>query len=128
MDDAVLWSRLTTALWVMQRSRKQARMRLPSELLPSSFRKEAGQRTLTGTPSELCQSLSPGEARHTLKRALQGMVAEILQCSLSLQTESRRLQMIQNPISRLNTEILRRQIRFIVPEADWTQQGNEVSK
>jgi superfamily II DNA or RNA helicase len=37
-----------------------------------------------------------------------------------------RLRVIQDPISKLNPEMLYRQIQFVVEEGDWAQQGEEV--
>ena len=36
------------------------------------------------------------------------------------------LRIIQNPIAKLNPEMLYRQVQFLVAESDWSQQGNEV--
>jgi hypothetical protein len=36
------------------------------------------------------------------------------------------LRIIQDPISRLNPEMLYRQIQYLVEEDDWAQQGEEV--
>jgi hypothetical protein len=41
--------------------------------------------------------------------------------------ERPRLRVIQDPISRLNPEMLYRQIQYLVEEGDWAQQGEEVS-
>lgn len=38
--------------------------------------------------------------------------------------ERPRLRIIQDPISRLNPEMLYRQIQYLVEEGDWRQQGN----
>jgi hypothetical protein len=38
-----------------------------------------------------------------------------------------RLHIIQDPISRLNPEVLYRQVQFVVEEGDWVRQGEEVS-
>lgn len=38
-----------------------------------------------------------------------------------------KLRLIQDPISKLNPEMLYRQVQFLVEEGDWTQQGEEVS-
>lgn len=40
--------------------------------------------------------------------------------------ERPRLRVIQDPISRLNPEMLYRQIQYMVEEGDWSQQGEEV--
>jgi superfamily II DNA or RNA helicase len=40
--------------------------------------------------------------------------------------ERPRLRIIQDPISRLNPEMLYRQIQYVVQEGDWAQQGEEV--
>jgi len=40
--------------------------------------------------------------------------------------ERPRLRIIQDPISRLNPEMLYRQIQYLVEEGDWTRQGEEV--
>jgi hypothetical protein len=40
--------------------------------------------------------------------------------------ERPRLRIIQDPISRLNPEMLYRQIQYLVEEGDWAQQGEEV--
>jgi len=37
-----------------------------------------------------------------------------------------RLRIIQDPISKLNPEMLYRQIQYLVEEGDWAQQGEEV--
>ncbi|MEI9476583.1 MAG: helicase-related protein [Deltaproteobacteria bacterium] len=37
-----------------------------------------------------------------------------------------KLRLIQNPISKLNPEMLYRQVQFIVEESDWIKQGEEV--
>ncbi|MEW5863223.1 MAG: hypothetical protein AB1773_06455 [Pseudomonadota bacterium] len=38
-----------------------------------------------------------------------------------------RLQIIQDPISKLHLEVLYRQIQYVVEEGDWSQQGEEVA-
>jgi len=38
-----------------------------------------------------------------------------------------RLRIIQDPISKLNPEMLYRQVQFVVEEADWATQGLTVS-
>ncbi len=73
----------------------------------------APKRTLTGAPSELCQSSFCKGVRPWLR-------------------------IIQDPISRLNPDLpaatgaaqagmLYRQIQYLVEEGDWAQQGEEVS-
>lgn len=41
--------------------------------------------------------------------------------------ERPRLRIIQDPISRLNPEMLYRQIQYLVEEGDWAREGEEVS-
>jgi hypothetical protein len=71
-------------------------------------------------------------AEHALKRALKGMLSELLQSSLDGMWARRcpgwrrERQFIQDPISRLNPEMLYRQIQYLVEEDDWAQQGEEV--
>ena len=38
-----------------------------------------------------------------------------------------KLRLIQNPISKLNPEMLYRQVQFIIEESDWIKQGEQVS-
>jgi hypothetical protein len=42
------------------------------------------------------------------------------------QGERPRSRIIQDPISRLNPEMLYQQIQYLVEEGDWAQQGEEV--
>ncbi|MEJ5376510.1 MAG: hypothetical protein WHX93_08020 [bacterium] len=77
--------------------------------------------------------------RHSLKRALTGRSSELLQISsrkgnksashneARRQTEYPRLRIIQDPISRLNPEMLYRQIQYVVHEGEWNAQGEEIS-
>jgi hypothetical protein len=45
----------------------------------------------------------------------------------SCKAEQPRLRMIQDPISKLNPEMLYRQVQFLVEEADWMAQGAEIN-
>ncbi|MBI4602381.1 MAG: hypothetical protein HY721_10525 [Planctomycetes bacterium] len=84
-------------------------------------------------------------AGHALKRALKGMPSELLQSSLRERAwlyaitfckpgpsgaeggERPRLRIIQQePISKLNPEMLYRQIQYLVEEGDLAQQREEV--
>ncbi len=42
-------------------------------------------------------------------------------------TERPKLHIIQDPISKLNPEVLYRQVQFVVEESDWTNKGIEIS-
>ena len=40
--------------------------------------------------------------------------------------EQPRLRIIQDPISKLNPEVLYRQVQFVVDEGDWSSHGQEI--
>ncbi|WP_447974570.1 hypothetical protein [Nitrospira sp. Kam-Ns4a] len=75
---------------------------------------------------------SPWATGIALQRALKTLPSELLQSSphpeaVQPHRTCARPGIIQDPISRLNPEMLYRQIQFVVAEGDWAQQGEEVS-
>ncbi|GIV04315.1 MAG: hypothetical protein KatS3mg015_3145 [Fimbriimonadales bacterium] len=94
------------------------------------------QRTLQGPMAERTQSSPPREELHALKRTLMEGASELHQSSFcngdppaeaSAQAGRLLLRIIQDPIARLNPQVLYRQVQFVVEEGDWTRQGEEVS-
>jgi len=41
--------------------------------------------------------------------------------------EKPRLRIIQDPVPKLNAQMLYRQVQYLVDERDWLQQGEEIS-
>ncbi len=76
---------------------------------------------------------SPWTAGAALQRALKTMPSELLQSSSSSTLVGRGpccggdRDLIPNAISKLNPEMLYRQIQYLVEEGDWASQGEEVS-
>lgn len=107
---------------------KRARKQSASELLPSSpceSESAVPPRTLQEPIAELFQASSQTKAAYVLKRTLMETASEPHQDAVCKGVRPR-LRTIQDPISKLNPEMLYRNIQYVVEEGDWGRQEEEV--